>query len=99
MGSQKLHGFGWLCRKSDSIIFGLVKAERCQLEFCRLFEGAGCWSEYLGLGEAESCGLQELCAGARCDFGRALCRKTSLDLRPGDYGLSSSVKCSLSGFG
>ena len=89
---------GVFCRKSELSIFGLVEAERCQLEFCRLFEGASCWSEYLGLGEAESCGLQELCAGARCDFGRALCRKNSLDLRPGDYGLSSSVKCSLSVF-
>ena len=57
-----------------------MKAERCQLEFCRLFEGASCWSEYLDLGEADSCGLRELCAGAKCDFRRALCRKNSLGI-------------------
>ena len=46
---------GVLCRKSDLSIFGLVEAERCQLEFCQLCAGASWWPEYLGLGEAERC--------------------------------------------
>ena len=78
----------------------LVKAERCQLEFCQLSAGASCWPEYLGLGEAESCWLQELCAGARCDFGGAFVKEEQLGyLRPYGYGFRNFVKSSLSGFG